>query len=331
MVAASLSLLLLFAFPLWKITLEAAQFPGGLYMYIWINKISGSSEHILQNINILNHYIGMKPIHPDSIPELKYFPYIVGALSATGLLVALADRKWLYFSWFIILVVLGALGIYDFYLWEYDYGHNLDPKAPIKIPGMAFQPPLIGRKELLNFVAHSYPALGSLFLFLSGVASFLAFYLKKGKKRKAAAGAAGMILLSFLFTACSPEPKPIQFGEDQCVYCKMTIVDQKYGAELVNDKGKVFPFDATECMVNYLRESPKQEKDHAYVLAVAFDTPKKLHPVDELTFLISPQLPSPMGANLSAFKSRERADAAQEEYSGALLDWEEVKNQLANN
>ena len=80
-------LALLFVFPLWKITLEAPQFPDGLYMHIWINKISGSGgEHIIQNINILNHYIGMKKIEPDSIPELTYFPYIVLTLCFIGII-----------------------------------------------------------------------------------------------------------------------------------------------------------------------------------------------------------------------------------------------------
>lgn len=179
MAGAAGLLLLLFAFPLWRITLEAPQFPEGLYMNIWINKISGSSEHILQNINILNHYIGMKPVEPDSIPELKYFPYIVVGMSVLGLLTAWADRKYLYLGWFLVLVLLGILGIYDFYTWLYDYGHNLDPNAPIEVPGMVYQPPLFGRKDLLNFVAYSYPAMGTVFLVISGILSFLAFFFKK--------------------------------------------------------------------------------------------------------------------------------------------------------
>lgn len=179
MAGASVAVLLLFAFPLWRITLEAPQFPEGLHMYIWINKISGSSEYILQNINILNHYIGMKPLEPDSIPELQYFPYIVIGLGGLGIVAAALNRWYYYLGWFFLLVILGALGIYDFYLWLYDYGHNLDPTAPIKVPGMVYQPPVFGRKELLNFVAHSYPAAGGYLLLLGGVLSFLAFYFRK--------------------------------------------------------------------------------------------------------------------------------------------------------
>lgn len=180
MLTATGLLLLLFAFPLWKITLEAPQFPDGLYMYIWINKISGSGgENIIQNINILNHYIGMKKIEPDAIPELAYFPYIVAAMAALGLIMIFLNKRKGYLFWFVLMLILAALGIYDFYLWEYDYGHNLDPKAPIQVPGMVYQPPLFGRKDLLNFVAYSYPATGGICMGLSMIFAFMAFYFKK--------------------------------------------------------------------------------------------------------------------------------------------------------
>ena len=74
-------LLLVFLFPLWSISLEAPQFPEGINMYIWVNQITGDTESTLQNMNILNHYIGMQKIEPDSIPELQYFPYIVVFMS----------------------------------------------------------------------------------------------------------------------------------------------------------------------------------------------------------------------------------------------------------
>ncbi len=185
MLLAALALLLLFVFPLWSITLTAPQYPHGVSMYIWINQITGDTEFTLQNINILNHYVGMKYIEPDSIPELTYFPYIVGAMTGLGLIASFARSRKVYLAWGIVLVILGGLGIYDFYLWEYDYGHNLSPTAPIKVPGMAYQPPLLGSKMLLNFKADSYPHWGGLFLALSIFGSFWAF-LKGKKKNKAA-------------------------------------------------------------------------------------------------------------------------------------------------
>jgi copper chaperone NosL len=179
MLLASASLLMLFLFPVWRITLEAPQFPEGLYLDIWVNKLTGQDDYVLQNVNILNHYIGMQEIHEDSIPELQYFPYIVIGMSVLGVLLVLLNKRKLYLGWCIVLLILAIFGMYDFYLWEYDYGHNLDPNAPIKVPGMVYQPPLFGEKALLNFNAISYPALGSLFLFLSMVFSFLAFFFKR--------------------------------------------------------------------------------------------------------------------------------------------------------
>ncbi|MDN3688733.1 hypothetical protein [Cyclobacterium jeungdonense] len=176
--AAVIALAGVFLFPLWQITLEAAQFPGGLQMHIWINKVSGSDKHIVKNINILNHYIGMQAIHPESIPELKYFPFVAYGMMALGLLGIWINKVWYYGFWFLLLATLGALGIYDFYLWLYDYGHNLDPKAPIKVPGMSYMPPLLGEKDLLNFYVKSYPHFGGGALGLAVVLGFASFWAK---------------------------------------------------------------------------------------------------------------------------------------------------------
>lgn len=181
--AAGLLLIFLFLFPIWRITLIAPQYPSGITMYIWINKITGETPGTLQNINILNHYVGMKFIVPDSIPELGYFQFVIIGMSVLALLLAWMDRKPLYLAWVILFLILGALAIYDFYLWEYDYGHNLSATAPIKVPGMAYQPPLLGKKMLLNFIAYSYPYLGSLFFGLSVLSGFIAFYLSKTRSK----------------------------------------------------------------------------------------------------------------------------------------------------
>lgn len=168
-----------FLSPIWRITLEAAQYPTGITMYIWINKISGNEPGTLQNINILNHYIGMKMIEPESIPELKYFPKVIIGMALLGIVFGLINNKKLFLTWGMIIIILGILGIYDFYLWEYDYGHNLADDAAIKIPGQTYQPPLFGSKMLLNFNAISYPHYGSIFIALSLVASFVSFFLKR--------------------------------------------------------------------------------------------------------------------------------------------------------
>jgi hypothetical protein len=172
MALAALGLLTLFLFPMWRITLIAPQYPQGVTMHIWINKIGGESKSTIQNINILNHYVGMKYIEPDAIPELKYFPYIIVGMVVLGLGAAFSNRRQLFLAWGILMVLLAAAGIYDFYLWEYDYGHSLSATAPIKIPGASFQPPLIGSKLILNFTAISMPHISG---YLAGLSIFLAF------------------------------------------------------------------------------------------------------------------------------------------------------------
>lgn len=177
MTLGTLLLLGVFLFPIWTITLYAPQYPNGLSMDIWVDKIT--DDDAIKNINILNHYVGMKMIEPDSIPELSYFSYIIYALIALGFLAVLIDKRKVYLTWLSIIVLLGILGMYDFYLWEHDYGNNLSDSAPIKVPGQAYQPPFIGGKWLLNFYAESWPNLGALFFALPMLFSGFAFWFKK--------------------------------------------------------------------------------------------------------------------------------------------------------
>ena len=170
--ASSVLLLGLYALPLWTVRLKAPQYPEGLGMNIRINTVEGATEHDLTNINKLNSYIGMKSIDPDSIPELRLMPWIVGGLIVTGLLTAWFGRRRVIYSWTGAFMVIAVAGLVDFWRWEYDYGHDLDMEtAIIKIPGMSYQPPLIGSKQLLNFTAVSLPGSGGL---LAGAALTLA-------------------------------------------------------------------------------------------------------------------------------------------------------------
>jgi copper chaperone NosL len=130
----------------------------------------------------------MKTIEPDSIAELKYMPYLLGLLIVLGLAAGISRIKWLFYTWVILFVLLGIAGGIDFWLWEYDYGHNLDSSAAIQVPGMTYQPPLIGGKELLNFYASSWPALGGWIIIAGGIASvgiffYELFYNKKRVKK----------------------------------------------------------------------------------------------------------------------------------------------------
>ena len=166
-IAASLLAAVYFV-PLWSVSLLAPQYPEGLGMRIWINTIAGAKPNDLDNINNLNHYIGMKRIIPESIPELRLMPILVGVLLALGLAAAAAGRRALAQVWVGLFLLLSVAGLIDFYRWEYDYGHNLDMEnAIIKVPGMNYQPPLIGSRQLLNFTATSLPAAGGILVMLS--------------------------------------------------------------------------------------------------------------------------------------------------------------------
>ena len=169
--AAALLLAAVYVQPLWHVRLIAPQYPEGLGMHIHVSSLQGATETDLNNINELNHYIGMKRIETDAIPELRIMPWIVAALIGGGLLVAALGKRRPLYLWLGVFAGMGLVGLADFWRWEYDYGHNLDmAEAIIKIPGMSYQPPLIGSKQLLNFTATSWPGFG-------GVAAGLAFAL----------------------------------------------------------------------------------------------------------------------------------------------------------
>ncbi|MFD0863812.1 nitrous oxide reductase accessory protein NosL [Sungkyunkwania multivorans] len=128
------------------------------------------------------------------------------------------------------------------------------------------------------------------------------------------------LLVIVFFCACSNGPKPIEYGVDGCHYCSMTIVDKIHAAEIVTNKGKVYKFDAIECMVNYHEQI--EEKRIRYYLANHYATPEELIDATKATFLISENVPSPMGAYLTGFKDKQQAVEVQLEKGGELYDWE---------
>jgi copper chaperone NosL len=179
------ALLMLSAYfvPLWQILMWAPQYPEGLEMKIWINTLTGDVK-----INsALNHYIGMKHIEVSMFPEFKYMIYIVAFILSVGLLTALLNRRMLLWIYMMLIVRSGLGALIDFYRWGYDYGHNLSPTAPIVVPGMSYQPPLIGTKQLLNFTAFSGPDMGGWIFIISGILAAGTLMLELYLSRKKAA------------------------------------------------------------------------------------------------------------------------------------------------
>tara|TARA_R110000850_G_scaffold80947_1_gene173960 strand:- start:243500 stop:244048 length:549 start_codon:yes stop_codon:yes gene_type:complete len=151
--------------PLWRIELDAPQYPEGLTLQLHANKIGGDVDII----NGLNHYIGMATLHTENFFEFKILPYIFGAFALIAFALIFINRRKAVFGFLITFVLFVAISGIDFYRWNYEYGHNLDPNAAIIVPGMAYQPPLLGFKQLLNFGAYSIPDTGGWLLTIAGL------------------------------------------------------------------------------------------------------------------------------------------------------------------
>lgn len=135
-----------------------------------------------------------------------------------------------------------------------------------------------------------------------------------------------VLFATVFLSACSNSPQPIEYGKDACHFCQMTIVDKIHGAEIVTDKGKIFKFDAAECLIRHKNELTSTEGFQ--FLTNHFESPEKLIPLEGATFLISENLPSPMGAYLTAFKTKVAAEGVKNEKKGKLYNWTELNEHL---
>lgn len=137
-------------------------------------------------------------------------------------------------------------------------------------------------------------------------------------------------LLSFLLllTACSTTIQDIDYGMDACDFCRMGIVDKSHSAQVVTSKGKNYKFDAIECMILFSNEH--KDADYSHVLVAELINPGSLINAKNATFIISKNIPSPMGASLSALKTTEEAEKIIKEQTGELYNWEEINSKLNN-
>ena len=180
--ALILPLVLSFAFPLWNISMKAPQYPNGLTLDVYLYKVEGGDEgqHI-QEINTLNHYIGMAPINREQLSDLGWMPFAIGLLILLTLrCAAIGDVR--------ILVDLAVLSTYvslfslsRFVYRMYVLGHNLDPHAPMKIT--PFTPAIFGTKQIANFTVSSYPRGATLMIgaFVTGVCVVAVWVLLRGR------------------------------------------------------------------------------------------------------------------------------------------------------
>lgn len=174
LVIAALLIVASLFFPWWRLDFFAPQYPEGLYITVYPDRLEGD----LANINALNHYIGMKEFSEEDFPELQFLPYIIGALAAIVLLGAIIRRKsYLYFL-IGLFVVGGIIGVWDLITSLNEYSMNLDPMAPIDYP--PFKVPIIGENIIANFTTYSYLGTGVYF----AIAAFILLLIPLWKDRK---------------------------------------------------------------------------------------------------------------------------------------------------
>lgn len=325
----SLAMISAYFVPLWQIQLWAPQYPEGLNMKIWHNRLGGSFDII----NGLNHYIGMREIKAEMFPEFHYIGILIGIFIAVGLITALiGSRKWLT-VFTTMSYIYGVAALYDFYRWGYDYGHNLNPHAAIVVPGMSYQPPILGYKNLLNFTAYSGPDLGAWVIITVGLIATFIWWLdffkqrikRKSEKANGVGYAASVAFLSLFLASCGGGPEPIRYGKDECHFCKMICTDKRYGSEIVSTKGKVFKFDDLNCLANFMKDGslPADQIGQSYV--VDFANPTALIEVQKAVFLKNDALRSPMRGDVAAFSDPSACQKVKTELGGGdVWDWKTV-------
>jgi copper chaperone NosL len=322
---SSLLMISAYVVPIWQILMWAPQYPEGLEMKIWINDITGD----VRIISALNHYIGMKHIDVSMFPEFTYMIYIVGGLIVTGLIAAIVNRRILLILYVALVVLSGIAALVDFWLWGYNYGHNLDPTAPIVVPGMSYQPPLIGTKQLLNFTAYSGPDIGGWIFLVAGIiaVAVLVYEVLQGRRGQHSLTLFSLIIVAAM-VSCKAEPEPLNYNEDACHACKMTLSDNKFGAEIVTRKGKVFKFDDLNCMLDHYHKEIGNDQDVAYVLVTDFANPGTLIDARNCFYLKSERIKTPMASNVAAFQDEPSAKKYKGQFSAILLSWGEIQTQF---
>jgi copper chaperone NosL len=310
-------------FPMWRIDLDAPQYPEGLRLLIYPDKLGGNVDII----NGLNHYIGMKTMHTVDFIEFTLLPYIIGFFAAAFILAAVINRKKILNLLFFLFVGFGILAMYDFWKWEYNYGHNLNPDAAIIVPGMAYQPPLIGFKQLLNFGAYSMPDIGGwifvgvgTLLLLCVVAEWRMAVKIKNKINTTAA----LLFLSVTILSCNAGPEPIKTGVDNCYFCKMTVSNIRFGAEIVTTKGKIYKFDDLHCVISFLQAKDLASVSIKEIYLTDFCGSHQLINVNKSYLIKIDNLRSPMGGNIAAFDNRDSLVKIQQHYNGSPVNWNEL-------
>jgi copper chaperone NosL len=310
---------------MWQIQLSAPQYPEGLVLLIFPNKLGGNVDII----NGLNHYIGMKPIHAADFMEFTILPYIIVFFSILFIITGLAGKRKLMNFSFIFFICFGVVAMVDFWNWEYNYGHTLNPDAAIVVPGMSYQPPMIGFKQLLNFGAYSIPDTGG-WIFV-GVGLILLwvicseFVVNKIKRKTISIPPALILSLAlFFFMSCNSTPAPLVPGKDNCQFCKMTISDTRFGAEIITDKGKILKFDDPQCALSFLHSADDHSSSFRKIYFTNFSGGHELIDSKNVLLLKTATLKAPMGGDFACFNNIDSLKKVMNEYAGTISYWHEL-------
>jgi copper chaperone NosL len=307
--------------PIWRIELDAPQYPEGLGLKIFSYKLGGD----VAIINGLNHYIGMQTLHEENFIEFTLLPYIIGFYSLLMLFTSVKGGRKLLYTTFMAFVLFGIIAMIDFWRWEYNYGHNLDPNAAIIVPGMAYQPPLIGFKQLLNFGAYSIPDIGGWLFIGAGVLCLMAVAIEAGWLKKWMKSKINTTLFIILLLAsCSnTKPEALVVNKDQCEFCKMTVADSRFGAETISAKGRIYKFDDLNCMIAFNKANERIIMNKLFVNDFAANN--QLIDATTAWYITHETVKSPMGSNTAAFSNKETAMNKAKSVSAEVISWDQLK------
>jgi copper chaperone NosL len=329
LVISGLALIAVNFLPMWRIDLDAPQYPEGLSLLIHTNGLGGSVDII----NGLNHYIGMRTLHSEDFPEFKILPWIIYLFSFLFILTAYLNR----FAWlrilFLFFLVFGVVAFVDFWRWEYNYGHNLDPNAAIRVPGMAYQPPLIGYKQLLNFAAYSIPDAGGWIFIGSGMVLLISIFIEKKfstLSNRANKSVLGVLFVSGIFFACSPKPEPFSMGKDECAYCRMKLTEPSFAAQIVTETSKVYKFDDIVCAAGFLHENRISSHEVFGVYFADYSNPELILHSDSCLLFECAEFHSPMNGNIAAFRHEADIQSLPFHDSGKIRDWKNYLQQFSS-
>ena len=177
-------IVLSFTAPMWSLNMKAPQYPQGLDLFVYSYKVDGGNDgNDVQEINVLNHYIGMAPIDRVALADLDWIPFLFAGMIILALRTAVIGKVSSMIDLLVLTTYAGVFGFGRLYFKLYTFGHDLDPKAPVTVD--PFMPVIWGKKQIANFLTEAGPGLGTVYvaIFATGLTLLLLAHLVIGRRR----------------------------------------------------------------------------------------------------------------------------------------------------